>query len=508
MTDTTVATPDSPPVFGPDGKMLGNQTSSQGQPPAASPLAPQSPLGAMGMPPAPTPPPQYPALNTPPMPAKPNLQQNKDAPPDAKDYQKDAMAFASAMAVLGAVSSKFVRAPGGAALGAFAGALKGWQTGSLQAYDSAAKEWEQKTKQTIENNKTILEQYKIALEDRKMNIDDQMSHIQLIATKYHDQMMYDAASAKNFTLVGKIYEKNWEFTNGEKGVEAAAAPFMKENAQIQEKLRNTALKIDSGEINPEGVNPATGQPYSEAEKLNMKYIQQTYGGPEKGKAGGVSGIRLSARNEIIQGLTQKLGRRPSEDEINEAEASRAGAIASERTRASAEPRADSAALTQLTKQQAAINTFEKTAIANGKVLEKLADKVDKSGVPVIERWTRAGRQNVAGDTDVNDFNAQMSLYRAEVAKIMVNPNLTGVLSDSARNEAKEFLSGSATAPQIKSVIKLLEGDFGRREKSIDDEIKAIKTRLNGRGGAETPASSTETPAATGGDGWGKAEVVQ
>jgi len=171
------------------------------------------------------------SINATPMPQPPEPQKPPPAP-DAKEYQKDAMAFASAMAVLGAVAGRFTRAPGGAALSAFAGALKGWQSGNLQAYENAAKEWEQNTKAAVENNRQVMEKYRLALADRKMNIDEQMSQIQLISAQYHDQIMYDAAAAKNYTLVAQIYEKNFEYT--QKAAEAAA--------KLQEKREEQAVK--------------------------------------------------------------------------------------------------------------------------------------------------------------------------------------------------------------------------------------------------------------------------
>jgi hypothetical protein len=239
MTETT--TTDAPPVFSPSGAMQGNLTSSQGQPPAApgaSPLAPQSPLAALGPPPPQTagPPPKA-AVNYPPMPAAPQ-QQRPEPAPDAKEYQKGAMEFASAMAVLGAVAGRFTRAPGGAALGAFAAALKGWQSGNLQAYENAAKKWEADTKTTIENNRTVMEQYKLALQNRQMNIDEQMSKIQLISAQYHDQLMYDAAASKNYTMVAQIYEKNFQYT--EKAADAAAKLQEKRDEQKAKNEQNAA----------------------------------------------------------------------------------------------------------------------------------------------------------------------------------------------------------------------------------------------------------------------------
>ncbi|HEV8493628.1 MAG TPA: hypothetical protein VGR76_15235 [Candidatus Angelobacter sp.] len=179
------------------------------------------------------------------------------------------------------------------------------------------------------------------------------------------------------------------------------------------------------------------------------------------------------RNEVFR-------RNPEFDEKTYAGA-RAGEVAGGRARGGAEPQADAGSLKRMVAQADAIDAFSSTANRVGKVLSTLADKVDTTGSPVIERWIRAGRKNVAGDVDVAKFNAQMQLYRAEVAKILTNPNLTGVLTNYAQREVEQFLSGSSSAKQIKGLIELLENDFSLRKQETDKKVKEIKGRLKGGG---------------------------
>lgn len=225
--------------------------------------------------------------------------------PDAKEYQKNSKAFLGAMAVLGAVSSAFTRRNGTAALSAFAGAVNGWHQGNLEQYENAAKKWEQNTKATIENNRQILEKYRMALENRRMNIDQQMSQIQLIAAEYHDQIMYDMAKAKNYTGVAQTYEKNWEYTNGPKGIEATAAPLMATRKKEEAQQALIGERLASGQINPDGLDPQTGQPYTQQQKMYFKYTKQQYlsgfygfpGGKSSGRAaGGLPGQLVAQEN--------------------------------------------------------------------------------------------------------------------------------------------------------------------------------------------------------------------
>ena len=163
-------------------------------------------------------------------------------------------------------------------------------------------------------------------------------------------------------------------------------------------------------------------------------------------------------------------------------------------------KADTASLNKITPQYDAITAFEKTAIRNGKILMELADKVDTTGVPVLERWIRAGRKEIGGDPDVSNMNAQMNLYRAEAARILTQPNLSGVLTDTARKEMEEVLKNSATAQQVRETVQLLERDFLNRKETLEEQIGSIRARMRSRAtpsGADaiaTPGAAPDTPA--------------
>lgn len=166
-------------------------------------------------------------------------------------------------------------------------------------------------------------------------------------------------------------------------------------------------------------------------------------------------------------------------------------------------KADTMSLNKITPQYDAITAFEKTAIRNGTILKELADKVDTSGMPVIERWIRGGRKAIAGDADVAKFDAQMDLYRAEAARILTQPNLSGVLTDTARKEMEHVIGGDASAKQIREVVDLLERDFHNRRSTLEEQIASIRARMRSRvspgaqpGGEPQPAPAAPTAAPT------------
>jgi hypothetical protein len=505
MSDTsTASTP--PPVFSPSGAMQGNITSSQGQPPAppgASPLAPQSPLSTMGPPPPPTPPPNYPAINAPPMPQMP--QQKKPEPaPDAKEYQKGAMEFASAMAVLGAVAGRFTRAPGGAALGAFAAALKGWQSGNLQTYENAAKKWEADTKTTLDNNRQVMEQYRQALQDRKMNIDEQMSQIQLISAKYHDQIMYDAAQSKNYTMVAQIYEKNATYT--EKATEAAAKLQEKREEQKTKNEQSATYWLSpagQGELN--AVNPDGTPKYSEAQKAGVKQLIDIYSskavkGGETGRLVSMENSERAARGESPMTAQEEIefnqkakpprsasamsvqafkddfkkqhGRDPTGTEIQDFSARQAEVSSEARTKGTREANLD--IILRVT------NSAIPAAI-------EASDKVPRGQWVPLNQLIQKG-QVASSDPALMQFG-MANLQLAEGWARAMNP--TGVMRESDRDKALSFLS-TATSPETYKVL------VHQLQTQIQRERAAIQS---GKQSAVSPPGETPSVSESSGEGW-------
>ena len=317
------------PVFSPSGRMMGNLTSDQGTPPTS--VLSDAPLpaflkkeaaGLEGVQKADEAAfAQRNAAMLKPMSALSNMggapqapEQQKIGPaPDAKEYQKNSKEFLGAMAVLGAVASAFTRRQGTAALSAFAGAVNGWQSGNLQAYEEAAKKWEQDTKATLDNNRMIMEKYKLALENRKMNIDEQMSQIQLISTQYHDKIMYDAAAAKNYTLVAQVYEKNHEFTT--KATDAAGKLQEKRDEQKQKNEQSAAYWLS-----PEGQTRFAQLP--PVQQAAVKQLIDIFAQ----KAVGKSAVAQD-RQQYINEYTAEHGAAPTSDQITSWEGERAGKTA-------------------------------------------------------------------------------------------------------------------------------------------------------------------------------------
>jgi hypothetical protein len=218
-------------------------------------------------------------------------------PPTPQEYQKSSMEWAEAMAVLGAVSSKFTRNVGNASLNAFAGALKGWKEGNQLAYENAAKEWEQSSKQTIENNRAILEKYRLILEDKRLSIDEQMARVRIVGTEYQHDMAVQAAAANNYTLFAQIYDKNVQYTDkAEEKRQTLVDEHRRQTEENQQKATYWLSPIGQTELN--AVNPDGTPKYNEGQKAAVKQLVDLYGA--KGGA-----VNFENPGQAPQGVQQR-----------------------------------------------------------------------------------------------------------------------------------------------------------------------------------------------------------
>ncbi len=431
--------------------------------------------------------PKYSALSATlaqPRPAPPQQQPLAPAP-KPEEFQQDAMAFASAMAVLGAVAGRFTRTPGEASLKAFAGAVNGWQEGNRELYDSKVKEWEANTKKTVENNRQVLEKYKQTLDNRKSNIDEQMSQIQLIAAQYHDRMMYDAAAAKNYTLVADIYQKNFEYT--QKTADSAAKLKAKYD-EDQKKLESTANYW----MSPEGVNKrATLTPEQNAAIDKMvqhrdvrNVAMETF--LDEGIAAGTP--KTAAEIQAFQAKS-----RPPRS-------AQAMAIAKYMEE---HPNATAADLQKFQATQAGLNAEERTGATTAANLEiimrnahaaipmavQASQKVPRGTWVPINKLVQTADSNIS-DPALKEFKIA-NLQLAELWARAMNPK--GVMRESDRELALQMLSTADSPQTYERVAKQLENFLQRERKAVQEFREHKEPEQHFNPSAPSPTAGGNAP---------------
>lgn len=121
--------------------------------------------------------------------------------------------------------------------------------------------------------------------------------------------------------------------------------------------------------------------------------------------------------------------------------------------------------------------------------------VAQTGVPVFNRWVQAGRTNIAGDPNVTAFNAALTSFKNEYARIMSAPGATGgMTSDTARAEADSLVNKAQTLEGLRGAIGTMQIGMKNRINSINNEFDATRSRIENLEKPTSKANSTSNSA--------------
>lgn len=378
----------------------------------------------------------------------------------AAEFDRDgAMLFGNLALGIAAIATKSQRGDLALALNTAGSAMKGFNEGNLQQAAQERENFTVKMRSIIANNEMMLREYDAVMKDRKLTLAQKQQRYQVLATRYQDELALTAIKKGDIRF---LLDREQRLREGNQKLEMRVTELNNKWAMDFERLALAKLRSDAA-------NPEAGTAGLTPEAIDMLAREAI---KDKGVLANLGRGVQGARD--LRAITNRMAEMVATD---------GGPGMAQRRQ---EFRADSNSLNKLTMQYDAITAFEKTAIRNGHVLVDLAEKVDVTGMPVAERWIRAGRRSIAGDPDVAMFNTQMTLFRAEAARILTNPNLTGTLTVHAQQEAESFLNGADSAAQISRVVSLLERDFKAREVTIVEQMDSIRDRMVKGYAAGTP----------------------
>jgi hypothetical protein len=137
----------------------------------------------------------------------------------------------------------------------------------------------------------------------------------------------------------------------------------------------------------------------------------------------------------------------------------------------------------------AASAFARTADDNAKLLNQIIKTVPETGIPFLNRPIRSSAQ-AFGDTTMSGLQAIRQSVQNEYARLIAQPNLTGVLSDTARKEAELILSPDATVDQIKEALRVLTLESRNRVQDYQKQVDEIRGRIKGD---RVPAGGSTAP---------------
>ena len=157
--------------------------------------------------------------------------------------------------------------------------------------------------------------------------------------------------------------------------------------------------------------------------------------------------------------------------------------------------ANTQALAQITKNLNAVQAFEATAEKNAALMDDVLKRLPgRTSVTILNRPIRA-LAGMLGDEDIAAFNTLRLSLQNEYARLVSQPNLVGILSDSARHEMELVLRPDATAGQLRAALKTLKMEAANRREAFQAQRESIQTEISGRQTTtpRTPAPASEAP---------------
>jgi hypothetical protein len=437
------------------------------------------------------------AMNQP-RPAPPQLQ----TPPQKPDFQgqmkKNGEEFILTSTFLSGLVSVFTRKHLTTALSAFGAAVKGFHDGQLEAAKNGFDAWKEASDQVLKNNQALLDQYQQVFQDRKATVDEISARMGLIAAKYKDPLMAQAASGKNMAIMAQLYERNTEATMR---YEAATDKLEQQYEKWQSQIK--------AQIDAVGLDPKTPEGQAALAKMDPKVAKQfieTYKFTHPDDSGKIddAGIDFAATQYRLTGTMPGLGMGAAdvkEKIINRAaaQAKSLGESSEDVTVNQSAVKADKTALNDATKRTAQIEAYERTAQDSGNLIRQLAPKgIGPSGVPVFDTWLQAGRK-ATGDADVTKFSNAIDTYTSEYAKVMSGGTGSAAAStDSATLKAEGLINNAQTMGQLLGALDTMNKEMSFRIHEQYQEIETLKNAIRNPGNTAEPA-----PPAAGNGGGGQ-----
>jgi hypothetical protein len=145
-------------------------------------------------------------------------------------------------------------------------------------------------------------------------------------------------------------------------------------------------------------------------------------------------------------------------------------------------KASTQALGQLSKQEAMVGAFEKNFNKNADLAIEQSKKVDRTGVPVINRWLLAGKKNIAGDPDVAVLDTAIKASVNEYTKIISGAMGNAAMAEGEIKKVEGLLSSASTDRQVIAVLNFMKKETGNRMTSFADQKAELTRGMRSAGG--------------------------
>jgi hypothetical protein len=144
-------------------------------------------------------------------------------------------------------------------------------------------------------------------------------------------------------------------------------------------------------------------------------------------------------------------------------------------------KATTAELTKVQGLRGTVNVAMGAANKHGKTILELAEKIDNTGIPALQRWWNAGQKGIAGDKDVNNLNIAIHMYDTETARYLTTMTAGGQLSEREAERFRALLPPYASPDQITGGIETVGRLMDEKNQAFQAEVDDATTRIKAIG---------------------------
>jgi hypothetical protein len=152
------------------------------------------------------------------------------------------------------------------------------------------------------------------------------------------------------------------------------------------------------------------------------------------------------------------------------------------------------ALGGLVKQQTMINAFTDNFDRNAALVRTIGQDVDRTGVPVINRWFQAGKRSLTGDPALAKFDVGVKTLVNEFTRITTTASAGNTqMAEQEIAKVEKLLSTAQTPEQFEAALSFMESETQNRKGSLATAVDIKRQELSD---LALPGSKRKGPAAT------------
>lgn len=370
------------------------------------------------------------------------------------------------------------RTPYNNVMTAMTGAMNGFMKGDERVVKESLDTFKMNLTAIKEKNAQKRREVDDAWSEYKNDLGGLKTQLELIAAKYDDPLAVQASRSKSLTEMQKMMDSNI------RSVDQAVARL----DTVQERYVSAAARLEAAKAKQAeaGARATEKAKVPELDKETVDfYAAQSIAGDNSwqvGLARGKVGQQLiSAVKDRIPQMSKELGLTPQDVGSNKAK---------------------NVALTAAMRDREKFVAAGQQFVANMKsqmdLVEGLIDKGSASGVPVLNKWIQAGRQQVAGDVDVTALDVAIRGLAREHQRIVTGVTSNAQLHVAAQETADALLNRNMTAAQMRKSIKVMDEEAnnalkaGRGEvKNLQDQLRTLGRGAPRAGGGDLPAKNSK-----------------